>query len=176
MTEGITGGYALFGKTCKTGDYENEKAEVRLDFNDATVLDRAGELAKEKVLDLLGLGVIKRSKSGRPPKVPEVTAAVVAEARKPAPAADPAAIDVIPTAKPVQAADAAAVEDFTAEAAPVATITDADLIAALNRKVAQTKNPIAIKQLIGTYVAPPKSAKEIPQEKRAEFLAAVEKL
>ena len=68
MTEGITGGYALFGKTVKTGDYENEKAEVRLDFNDATVLDRAGELAKEKVLDLLGLGVIKRTaKPGRPP-------------------------------------------------------------------------------------------------------------
>lgn len=172
MTEGITGGYALFGKTVKTGDYENEKAEVRLDFNDATVLDKAGELAKEKVLDLLGLGVIKRNKGGRPPKVP--TEPVVET--KTTPATDPAAIDVVAApAKPV-VADAASVEDWGAEADKPQLISDTDLVAALNRKAAQTKNPIAIKQLIGTYVTPPKSAKEIPQEKRAEFLAAVEKL
>jgi hypothetical protein len=180
--EGLTGGYVIFGKTVKTGDYENEKSEVRLDFSDPNVLDAAGALAQAKTMELLGKTkrapkvsepapadktsvtgddkVIRRG-PGRPPKVETAT-----------PAADPAAIDVVTTVAPAEPAD----DLLTAAAEPVATITDADLVAALNRKVGQTKNAIAIKQVIGRYVTPPKSAKEIPQEKRAEFLAEIEKL
>lgn len=90
---------------------------------------------------------------------------------------DPAAVDVVAdqpggeTSGGSEGAldvDPAAVEDvFTAEAAP---ITDKDLTDATARKNQIIKNPVAIRQLIGKYVAPPKQLREIAHEHRANFL------
>lgn len=105
----------------------------------------------------------------------EAAAKKKANGPKKPPAVDPAAIDVVteqgqlePAKVPTKDADPAAMDDvLTGEAAP---ITDVDLTGAITRKNAVLKNPVAIRQLIGKYVAPPKQAREIAPEHRTKFL------
>jgi hypothetical protein len=75
----------------------------------------------------------------------------------------------------VEGNDPAGFGDDDWGAAP-ADITEADLVAACAKKQQQTGNGIAIKQVIGKYVKPPKSVKEIPQELRQKFLDELAKL
>lgn len=65
-------------------------------------------------------------------------------------------------------------DDLTSAAAP--DITDAELTSAVTKKNAQIKNPVAIRQCIGTFVKPPKGLIDIPKELRADFLAKLDKL
>jgi hypothetical protein len=187
--EGITGGYVLFGKTVKTGDYENERAEVRLDFADDRVLSKASDLAKAKVFELLGVKKAAKAKVADEPAAPGST--VVTEDGKikagkkqapaTAPATDPSAVVEVTTPAPAKIDPAAVVEDWEPkpEAAP-AEITDKELVGTFSRKVnaADDKNKMAakIKEVIATYVKLPQTAKDIPQAQRAEFLKKIEAL
>ncbi|MDR3562023.1 MAG: hypothetical protein P4N59_11395, partial [Negativicutes bacterium] len=56
---------------------------------------------------------------------------------------------------------------FAAQAPPV---TDAALTKALQDHNAVVKNPVAIRELIGQFVAPPGQASDIPQARRPEFI------
>lgn len=86
----------------------------------------------------------------------------------------PGAADANAAAK-VEGNDPAAIEDdiFSAEAPAV---TDSALTDAITKHNAKIKNPIAIRQLIGKYVTPPKQARDIPAELRAAFIEQLEKL
>ncbi len=78
-------------------------------------------------------------------------------------------------AKP--AADPAAIEDTNDSlddilGTPAKPVTDAELNAAVQAKNKAIKNPVAIKEVLGKFNGGPgKVLADIPQEKRAEFLA-----
>jgi|ERR1700688_4150845 len=73
------------------------------------------------------------------------------------------------------ALDAAIEEDFTGledfdALEPVATITDADLNDAVQKKNREIANPVAIRTTIAEFIAPPGQLRQIKQEDRAAFL------
>lgn len=57
---------------------------------------------------------------------------------------------------------------------PVQEITDKALVEAIQARNIKVKNPVAIRALIGKYVAPPKTGRDIPQDQRAAFLLELE--
>ena len=74
-------------------------------------------------------------------------------------------------------ADAPTAGDFVFGAEPVATdITDVDLMTALNRKAAELGGAKEINVLLGLYIAKGANPREIPQEKRSEFVEKVHAL
>jgi hypothetical protein len=107
---------------------------------------------------------------------------------KETPKADPAAIeeDPLPLPEPEPTkpaatvkADPAAIEDLPSggldEFAPlppaaVVELTDEVIISAMTRTNARVKNPVAIRQIVGSFVAFPKQARDIPQAQRQAFL------
>ena len=202
MTTQITGGEISFGRTMKTGEYENKRGDVKVAFSvgegedHAAVLDKAAELAKAKLAELLDPPLPGAPKRGRPPNPPPAPVAnkatLAAEAAVKA-GADPAAVlnpppieKAISAAKPVAEAatvakseppiDPAAVADeFAAEAPP---ITDKDLTDAATRKNAEHdgKAGPTIRQLVGKFVAPPGRIVDIKPEHRPEFLKQLKAL
>lgn len=66
---------------------------------------------------------------------------------------------------------------FLDEADAPTEITDKDLLDVIGKVNGKTKNPIAIKAEISKFAgSPPKTYKDVPQEKRAAFLAALNAL
>jgi len=55
-------------------------------------------------------------------------------------------------------------------------ITDAAIVDAITQHNAKVKNAPEIRKLIGTYVTAPKTAKDIPVDKRAEFLEKLKEI
>lgn len=99
----ITGGRVTFGRTVKTGDYENKKAEYTLDFNfgeddvsTEELIAMAGDIAMRRCHAVLGLKVPGDVPGTAIPKV-EHKAPAAAEVMQ-APAAPPA--DDAPKKKP----------------------------------------------------------------------------
>jgi len=72
-----------------------------------------------------------------------------------------------------QADPAAVVDEFTADE-PVSEITDAELYSAASKKAGETKNPSAVKKLVGDFRPAGHSGQfslqQIPQSRRKEFL------
>lgn len=112
----IISGQVFFSKTVKTGDFENEKADCRLDFNVAegetcdSILSTASATAKAKVFEMLGKG-----------KAPNALPAQLAKPAEPAkePAGGASAGGATKADLTAAAANAAgAPKSGTAEAAP----------------------------------------------------------
>lgn len=127
-----TGGYVIYGRTIKTGDYENKKAEVRLDFSFGDVKDQAGvlhkvaELATHKTHEILfAISAGAASRAAAPPIGDEPAAHADAA---PAGARKPRAVKPPSTPKPETiTADAAEVVDEPAgEAAPATVAAGAE--------------------------------------------------
>ena len=78
---------------------------------------------------------------------------------------------------PAFSADAPTAERFVFGAEPAATeITDVDLMTALNRKAAELGRAKEINVLLGAYITKGANPREIPQEKRSEFVEKVHAL
>ena len=79
-----------------------------------------------------------------------------------------------PASSAAFSADAPTAEGFVFDAEPVATeITDVDLMTALNRKAAELGGAKEINVLLGLYIAKGANPREIPQEKRPEFIEKI---
>ncbi len=65
---------------------------------------------------------------------------------------------------------------MSAAGAEETPVTDAEIQDRIMKRNTIIKNPVAIRGLIGKYVAHPKTAREIPAEKRHAFLAELDKL
>ena len=98
---------------------------------------------------------------------------VVKTEAKPADKTDAALLDI--PAVLTKPTDPAAVEDDLLTGLP-APVTDKDLIDAVGAKNAQIKNAVAIRQVIGKFVEPPKGVKDIPADARKPFLDMLAKL
>lgn len=61
-------------------------------------------------------------------------------------------------------------EDGDVFSAAEPEVTASDMISAVTKKNGEIRNPTAIKTLIGQFVAPPKTVRDIPQVRRREFL------
>jgi hypothetical protein len=201
----ITAGSVTFGRTVQPKEYESKKAEVTLAFsvpegeNHEAIFAKAEQQAVAKVEQMLTGRVastkeavaakLNAADAAAPPAPkngpgrPSNAAKAAAQAKLDAAAAAAKPNDDLAIferresalAEDGKAAEMAAEDDFLTSAAP-AEVTDDAIVQALTRKNAALKNPVAIRQLIGKFVAAPKTAREIPQEARAEFLAQLEKL
>jgi hypothetical protein len=164
------------------------------------MLDGASAMAKAKALEMLGLKAVEapapaagkresaaaplgevpakpeRAKPGPKPKTPE-------PAPKPAVSTDAETVDLTETRdKAAESANEAA-EASAADAdadllgpAPAQPITDKDLMDAVTKKMAEINDPKALKEVRGKFVQAPLGFKDIPQEKRAECIAAIKAL
>lgn len=195
----ITGGSVKYGRTVKTGDFENKRVDVELTFNvgegedHAAVLQAAAKEAHEKAHAMLGIKPASAQTAAiatepKPEKQPtkEASAAAMnaADAEKKKPGPKPKAKEEPkPEVKPAVAPEGEDIEGFDEDAAETQPeITDTALSAAMNRKVAELKPahggaaPKLIKELINKFVEPPKKSHDIPQNLRAEFLKKLEAL
>lgn len=192
----VTGGVVKYERRVKTGDFEHKHAAAEISFsvpegeNDTKIIDQAGALAHGQVHRLLG--TISGGTDGKTDKDRLAEAAgAPAEGKKtraakpPAtpPAADPGAMDVAqeqpaktePAKPEPAAADPGDLSDVLSSAP--AEVSDADLTAKIGRVNAATKNPTAIRVLIGKYTPQDGNkhqAAEIPQDKRQAFLAELD--
>ncbi len=167
------------------------------------IVAEAMALATGKVHEMVGLNAAKvtadavapKSRMGRPPnpanaarqpvvnekEIAAAKMAAEAAAKKAAPVADE--LDDTPAistgAERVDPAQAQAelnddLDDILGAAEEVKPITDKDLTDQVTRVNAKIKNATAIRQLVAKFAgAPPKQMKDIPQNKRAEFLEAL---
>lgn len=182
----ITGGSVTYGRTAKVAEYESKRADVTLAFSvgdgedHEVMLAKAALLAHAKCHEMLGQKAPaatndpapRKTKTDKDKLVEEKIRSTSAPPATALAASDPAAIEP-PKAEAEKSAGPATVEDWAGEAGEV---TDETLMNAITKKNAAIKNPPAIRALIGKYVAPPKQAREIPQEKRAAFLAELDAL
>lgn len=182
----ITGGSVKYGRTCKTGDFENKRVDVELTFlvaegeDHAAVLQQVAKEAHNKAHAMLGIKTA--TAKAETPTDPKPAPAQRGLKGKEAAAASMNARDTTKLkVTPSPAEIAAEGEDFGEgfnEDAPETQpeITDVALSAAMNRKAADLKPahggaaPKLIKALINTFVEPPKRSHDIPQNLRAEFL------
>ena len=188
----ISGGEVTYGRTVKTGDYENKRVDVKLTFgvddgeDVETILTKVSITAVRKAHEMLGISVPAAATAAVAPKsaattakATEAAAAVTAveKTQKPAKAPKPAAETVEEPAQistGAERVDPAQVADELDEVAP---ITDAQLADAAKTKNASLKDPVRIKALRDKYAGKtPSILSEIPQEKRAEFLAELKKM
>lgn len=190
MTQ-ITGGKVSYGRTAKVAEYESKRADVELVFavgdgeSHEEILDKVLILAQCKVLTLLGLPAEqlptrtvvtevvpaisapaepKATRRGRPPKAVEDAPAISTGEER----VNHEEVKADPPIVP-------GIDDFETDGP--AKITDADLSNALNRKNNEIKNGPKIRELVARFAGPqPKSARDIPQERRAEFLIELKAL
>ena len=203
----ITGGEVSYGRTMKTGDFENKRVDVKLSFSvedgedHTAILDAAAKEAHGKAHAMLGIK--KPDPAPEPvatsvPQTPKVADKPKAEVKVDKPKAATKGKDALggegnegipPGLKRANATletipdtdgeDAGFNED-AAESQP--EISDEALSTAMNRKVAVLKGkhqgaaPKLIKELINTFVEPPKKSHDIPQNLRAQFLKKLEEL
>lgn len=201
----INGGEVSYGRTIKTGDFENKRVDVKISFSVdegdddyETLIAMAGNIACHRCHNLLGLDAPKAStaplQARSAPALPSAPASASAPAA--AVAGAPAGGDEPkrgrgrpPKPKPAPAdelsleddtpAPAVAADDLDLDSAETtAQITDKDLEDAIRAHNAKVKNGVAIKKLIGDFT--PKgqlvSFRVIPQEDRAKFLSELTKV
>lgn len=152
----ITGGRVVYGRTVQPAQYESKRADVELTFVVAEGEDYGSWLAKvvtetvTKVHEIVG---IKQTVTVGSPQV------VLTEEKK-------------PRGRPAKAV--APVEELGAVATTEVMekeITDEELNDAVTKCVNHTKNAAAIRQLRNQYVTPGGGVRDIPNEKRAAFIA-----
>lgn len=156
-------------------DAEAHKAKMAVATAEASVAldkDAAVKAASAKAENLVKARAAKAAKA----------ASVLGE--EPADGSIPAGLSRA-NAKPetVPDTDVEDLESFDEDAAEAQPeITDTDLSTAMNRKVAELKPkhqgaaPKLIKDLINTFVEPPKKSHDIPQNLRAQFLTKLKAL
>jgi|ERR1700688_74368 len=185
----ISGGEVTYGRTVKTGDYENKRIDVKLTFGvdegeDVTaILDRVSLLALNKAHEILGLPqkkveavVPQTAKTVKAAK--EATAAVTAvettqKATKPA--AETVEEPKAQISTGAERVDPAQVADELDETP--ADIMDAQLADAAKQKNATLKDPVRIKALRDKYAGKtPSILSEIPKDKRQAFLDELKKM
>lgn len=174
----ITGGAVKFGRTVKTGDYENKRGDIEFSFNvgegesETDIVTHATTLAQIKLANLLGLQVSGTAPVQEPKDRPRPGRPPGSGAKPPAQPADPAEVVPEPPAKAnttvaATGADPAAVaDDLMTGIAP--EITDKSLAQAIADHNEKIQNTLAIRNLIGAYGVG--RATEIPQAKRSAFL------
>lgn len=201
----ITGGSVVFSRTVKPADYEGKKAEVTITFVMAenetraqaqAMLDGAAAMAQTKALELVGLKPAKPAAEPAEPENPALKNVVDADrpgakrgpGRPPkaqqAPAAEPqedplAAAEVEganEAAEAAQHADDADADLLTGASTAPQPITDKEILDAVTKKMAEINNGPAIKAVREKFVQTPKGVRDIPQEKRKEFLEELAKL
>lgn len=197
----LTQGEISYSQTVNLGDYNSKKAEAKIGYSIAdgaseadakAMIDKAGQVAFSKVVELLGLpskpGIGKNSPAPAAEPAPAPAATGKTKADLAAEAAAPAAAK-LPRAKKPPAADPADIEEPAKPAAkdpadlddgfdPVpekkveapAKVTDEELTSAMTRRNAVIKNAALIRALVAEFVAHPGRAIDIPQERRKEFL------
>lgn len=190
----ISGGEVTYGRTVKTGDYENKRVDVKLTFgvdegeDVEAILTKVSITAVRKAHEMLGIpapaaatAAVAPKSAATTAKATEAAAAVTAveKTQKPAKAPKPAAETVEEPAQistGAERVDPAQVADELDEPA-AEKITDAQLADAAKTKNASLKDPVRIKALRDKYAGKtPSILSEIPQEKRAEFLAELKKM
>jgi hypothetical protein len=198
----ITGGSVTFGRTVQPAQYESKKAEVTITFacseddkpEDAhAMLDGASAMAKTKALELLGLKATEAvaPAAGKRASAAEPIGEAPAKPEKAKPGPKPKAQEAKPAeetidlgerdkaAENVNEAAEASAADADADLlgpAPAQPITDKDLMDAVTKKMAEINDPKALKEVRGKFVQAPLGFKDIPQEKRAECIAAIKAL
>lgn len=206
MSFEITNGKITYGRTLNTGDFNNKKAEVQLEFSaepgkHADALSTVSRLAIDKCHEMLGQAspksgttVVQVAASSGGDKAALAAAAQAAASVEPTiarAAAEPAAPKAKKPPKPPK--DAASLDDIEGAtvAKPVADaasldddllgaaeteITDADIQNKIVATNGVIKNPKAIRDLIAKYVTAPKRATDIPKELRSKFFGELEQL
>jgi hypothetical protein len=197
----VSNGKVHYLRVKNLGNYEKEEAAVDLDFMVeegqplAPALDSAAAEAKLKVLEMLGQ--TPRERQVAPPvqeahdpnkpveKRPRRTKEQMAadEAAK-QPAKDPTAVEddaaMVSTgaiSEAVKQADPTAMdEDFDSPTGQTREIPDKELSDACGAAAKKTNNPKAVRDYIAELALPPGGSKSIPQARRAEFLAGLEKI
>jgi hypothetical protein len=202
----IQGGKVTYGRTVKTGEYENKRADVEITFNvdegqdPNAALDLAASMALGKAHDILGMRASPAPKTvaastAAPAGDKETAAAALNEAdatkvKTPKPpkatkAAEKPKDDELPTDPPATEpkADAPKADDLGDEwAAEQPEITDAQLTSEASRKNQELQKthagaaPAMIRKLIGEFVGAGKQMKDIEQPKRAEFVRRLKEL
>lgn len=189
MITTVTGGTVSVEDGVKASEDYAPARKVRVDLNFAVpeggsaapVLDAVSILANEKVDQLLRRIVMRVQPGqvalpGEEAQTPPKTRAKKADAPKEAapPADDAAAIvddDLTSSAAPAD--PSAVVDDDLTSSAPVVSISDADLNAAVQKKNGELKQPPLIRALIGSFSPDPTKAfqlAQIPQAQRQDFL------
>lgn len=193
----INGGEISYGRTVKTGDYENKRCDVKVSFSvgdgedHGDVVALAGKIAHSKAHELLGLqatsaAAVEPAAPAKPRGRPKVEAPTPSAPAAP-PAADPAAIPepVQAASTPAQpaapvvppAADPAAMGEDVLTAAPAGpTLTEQDCVTAVTSHNAKIKNPQAIKALLAEYVTHPKGVRDVPANMRQQFIDRLHKI
>lgn len=190
----ITSGSVMYGRTIKTGDFENAKAEVRFDFNVAEGADHskvvasAAAQAHQKAHEMLGLKVdrVASTLAAVPPPPPPQAALPppssgltpeLAERRKPGrppltknkPDPTPPPQDD-PLGEVEMPAASDGLDDLLGEAPAVKEVSDKELQDAITACNARIKNATAIRALIGEFVPPPGRSASMEQSKRPDFI------
>lgn len=204
MSFEITNGKISYSRTLNTGDFNNKKAEVQLEFSaepgkHTDALNTVSRLAIDKCNEMLGqaspksgAAVVQVAASSGGDKAALAAAAQAAvsveptiartpeaapKAKKPPkPPKDAASLDDIEGATVAKpVVDAASLDDDLLGAAET-EITDADIQNKIVATNGVIKNPKAIRDLIAKYVTAPKRATDIPKELRSKFFGELEQL
>ena len=194
-TPQITGGRVVFSRSVQPAQYESKKAEVEITFAvpEGAVLgdflDKAGAMAQDKALELVGLK--KGPQVAQPAQEPTKTAPTATPVEPKPAGRTKADLEAEATAKaggkpavtmpaistgeertdPAQAADEWGAEELVAEA-----VSDAAMKDACSKRNQVIKKPQAIKALIAEYVAFPKGCADIAQADRPAFLKKLAEL
>lgn len=191
----ITGGIVRYERTVKTGDFENKKLAVELSFgiedgaDEVAALDQVGNQAIDFVHNKLGLPTgtpaARRAPKASATAITETAAsdaqkAASAASRKPAkPPSTPKTEDVVDMGEGTGQAISSGGErtnpaddlSFLDEPEAAPEITDKEIVDKIGQVNGKINNPIEIKKLVGKFAGqPPKTYRDIPQDKRATFL------
>jgi len=197
----ITGGSVTFGRTVQPAQYESKKAEVTITFTvtdedkpeDAVaMLNGASEMARTKALELIGLKSVASQAEGQRANATLATVADTADKTVPKtrtkkteePAKTSDADVLLPATEKPQISTGEERKDPAQSdpdgdllgAATPQPVTDKELMDAVTKKNAEIANPKAIKEIREKFVATPKGIRDIPVDKRAEFLVELAKL
>lgn len=199
VSDVIVGGLAAYEDQTRVEGYPQVKARVELRFDvpeggDAeAILDAVTAKAKTKVFEMLKAG------GKAPTRTTAAPAVAAADAGATAPAAPTTTKEDLAKAAGVSKADekkaakkapAAAKKDGGGDATdmsefdvpgttPAEAMSDADLLAAVQKKNAALKNPDKIRALIGQYnpkPGEPFQVKQIAAEQRADFITKLDAL
>jgi hypothetical protein len=187
MTQ-ITGGKVVYGRTVQPAQYESKKSEVELTFSvedgqyDEKALDAIIQTAITKAHEMVGVAAAPKTTRKAKVETPELTIAATSKeafAAKANGKGQDAVLDALndlaQTTKPEPKKAVDDLGDILGDVAtPAKVYSDMDLVDVVNRTNARISNPKAIKALCATFTT--QGIKDIPAEKRAEFVTALEGL
>jgi hypothetical protein len=185
----ISGGEVTYGRTMKTGDYENKRVDVKLTFgvddgeDVEAILTKVSITAVRKAHEMLGIPAPAAATAAVAPKSAATTkagkeaAAAVTKVEKVQ--TKPDAAEVVEDKPAISTGDArvdpAQMPDELDDAS--VDITDAQLADAAKQKNATLKDPVRIKALRDKYAGKtPSILSEIPKDKRQAFLDELKKM